>query len=298
MMTILSVVTEPNRILHESARELSYQEILSPHIQKLIQDIRETSKDGKYGVGMSAVQVGYPVALSVIAIKPTPNRPNLKPFEKICINTKITETFGNKIPMWEGCCSIRDKNNEPLYAMVPRFKKIKIHYFDEKGGQHEDIVDGFVAHVVQHETDHNNGIMFTNYVDKDDLIRSRDYRFVSKIESYLRNNHEPYLGSPTDIIGFDKVGRSIARTLEPIIGRGEICFFDENIKSNPEFHYLDFEKMFEKSEIMIFTTELPEKYFKNIKQINKNIKIFVPKELKNTIRMFQTAKLEERLMVV
>ncbi len=174
-MSIFEVVIEPNEILHKKTRKLSRKEILSPRIQKLIADIKEISKDGKYGVGMSAVQVGVPVALSIIAIKPTPNRPNLKPFDKVCINTEIIETFGDKIPMWEGCCSVLDKNGEPLYAEVPRYKKIKIRYDDEKGSTHEEIIDGFVAHVVQHETDHNNGIMFTDYIDENDLISNREY---------------------------------------------------------------------------------------------------------------------------
>lgn len=181
-MSILKVLVVPNKIFNTKTRNLSREEILSPEIQKLIKDIKETSKNGEYGVGMSAVQVGVPVALSVIAIKPTPNRPNLKPFGKVCINTKIIETFGDKIPMWEGCCSVLDEKNEPLYAMVPRYKKIKIQYDDEQGNRHEEIVSDFVAHVIQHETDHNNGIMFTDYIDENSLIKNQDYHFISQIE--------------------------------------------------------------------------------------------------------------------
>jgi len=39
--------------------------------------------------------VGELVAISLINIKPTPARPKLKVFDKVCINTEIIETFGD-----------------------------------------------------------------------------------------------------------------------------------------------------------------------------------------------------------
>lgn len=90
---------------------------------------------------------------------------------------------------------------------------------------------------------------------------------------------EPY-GKPTDLIGFNK---DLANALTPVISRKEICFFDENIKSDDTFHYLDFPDMLEKTEIMIFVVELSEKYYNYLPKLNKNVKIFIPAEYKNTI---------------
>ena len=90
---------------------------------------------------------------------------------------------------------------------------------------------------------------------------------------------EPY-GKPTDLIGFNK---DLANALTPVISRKEICFFDENIKSDDTFHYLDFPDMLEKTEIMIFVIELSEKYYNYLPKLNKNVKIFIPAEYKNTI---------------
>lgn len=90
---------------------------------------------------------------------------------------------------------------------------------------------------------------------------------------------KPY-GKPTDLIGFNK---DLANALTPVISRKEICFFDENIKSDDTFHYLDFPNMLEKTEIMIFVVELPEKYYNYLPKLNKNVKIFIPAEYKNTI---------------
>ena len=99
---------------------------------------------------------------------------------------------------------------------------------------------------------------------------------VAKIQTAIA---EPY-GKPTDLIGFNK---TLADALTPVISRKEICFFDENIKSDDTFHYLDFPDMLEKTEIMIFVAELPEKYYDYLPKLNKNVKIFIPAEYKNTI---------------
>ena len=90
---------------------------------------------------------------------------------------------------------------------------------------------------------------------------------------------EPY-GKPTDLIGFNK---ALADALTPVISRKEICFFDENIKSDDTYHYLDFPNMLAKTEIMIFVTELPEKYYNCLPKLNKNVIIFIPADYKNTI---------------
>ncbi|MDR2063640.1 MAG: peptide deformylase [Candidatus Nomurabacteria bacterium] len=177
---ILELVSENSPVLREQCRRLTKDEILSAEIQNLIDDIKFTCSEKKTGVGLSANQVGKPVAISVVAIKPTPGRPNLEPFEKVCINTEITETFGEKVPLWEGCQSTAlDENGEPAMAKVLRYEKVRIKYFDESGEEQEEIVESLVAHVIQHETDHLNGILFTDLIDKADLI---SYQEFSKLE--------------------------------------------------------------------------------------------------------------------
>ncbi len=65
--------------------------------------------------------------------------------------------------MWEGCISC-GSGDDILYGLVPRFEKIKLTWLDEHAVSREEIVSGFVAHVVQHETDHLNGILFVDRV--------------------------------------------------------------------------------------------------------------------------------------
>jgi len=106
------------------------------------------------------------------------------------------------------------------------------------------------------------------------------------VDAVLKKVEDPY-GRPTDIIGFDLSGKSIADALLPIVGQKEICFFDENVKSDSVFHYLDFANMLEKTEIMIFTTELPSRYYGQLNKLNRKVKIFIPKGLAKTVSILE-----------
>jgi lactate dehydrogenase-like 2-hydroxyacid dehydrogenase len=113
----------------------------------------------------------------------------------------------------------------------------------------------------------------------------------------LKEIKDPY-GRPTDVIGFGPLGRDVANALLPIVGRKEICFFDERIKSDPVFHYLDFVDMLEKTEIMIFTIELPNEYYNQLNKLNKEVKIFIPKNLVRTIAILEERQFGDNLVLL
>ena len=117
------------------------------------------------------------------------------------------------------------------------------------------------------------------------------------VDAVSREIKEPY-GRPTDVIGFGQVGRSIANALLPIVGQKEICFFDEKVKSDSVFHYLDFTSMLEKTEIMIFTIELPDKYYSQLSRLNKKVKIFIPKNLAKTILILKEKQFGDNLVML
>jgi len=116
---------------------------------------------------------------------------------------------------------------------------------------------------------------------------------INKIEKYIKAIIEAKWGEknvywiPTDIIWFDEFGQSLALALEDYIWIKEICFFDEKIKNSNKYHYLDFNNMFEKTEIMIFTKELPSYYFKDIKSLNPNVTIIMDSKFKTTIEILK-----------
>jgi peptide deformylase len=153
-----------NPVLRETAQRLSADEITSPKIQELIANMRWTLQNKPYGIGLAAPQVGQGMAISVIGIKPTPSRPGNPTLDMVIINPEIVATHGEKEPMWEGCVSFGDTRNFP-YALVPRYARVRLRWHDERAQQHEQDFDGITAHVLQHETDHLNGVLFVDRVE-------------------------------------------------------------------------------------------------------------------------------------
>jgi len=175
MSKILSLVRFGNPMLRKKARTVSVSEIIGERIQQLIADIRYTNEQKEYGVGLAAPQVGESIALSVIGIKPTPNRPNLEKFDQVIINPAYVG-IGRRIGMWEGCQSSGTGKNT-LFGKALRYKKIQATWFDEKGMKHEEELENFVAHVFQHETDHLEGILFVDRVrDTKSYMLADEYR--------------------------------------------------------------------------------------------------------------------------
>lgn len=165
-----------NPILRTVADRLSDSEILSEATQHLIQRMYYTLDKKKYGVGIAANQVGKNRAISTIDTKPTPTRPDLKRHKLTIINPKIIKTYGRKEAMWEGCIS-----GPEMYALVPRYKKIRLWWKDEKARNHEEDFDGFLAHVIQHEVDHLNGILFVDRVeDTRSYMTLKEYKKIRK----------------------------------------------------------------------------------------------------------------------
>lgn len=178
MPEILALTRFGNPILREEMRRLNPEETLSSETQKLIADMYLTLQEKSYGVGMAAPQVGAKVALSVVGIKPTPTRPDLEPFSTVLINPIIVEIYGEPEEMWEGCISTGEGHNT-LYAKVPRYNKIRLQWTDESAQEHNEVLEGFVAHVVQHEVDHLNGVLFVDRV-KD----TKSYMLADEYEKF------------------------------------------------------------------------------------------------------------------
>ena len=160
MPNILRKIDFGNPLLRSVGQLLSPEEILSVHIQAVIEDMYYTLEQKKYGVGLAAPQIGKSIALSVIDTKPTPTRPNLERQKLTIINPKIIKTYGILSSEWEGCIS-----GAELYAQVPRYKKLRLTWYDEKAVIHEQDFEGFIAHVIQHEVDHLNGVLFVDKVE-------------------------------------------------------------------------------------------------------------------------------------
>ena len=103
---------------------------------------------------------------------------------------------------------------------------------------------------------------------------------------------------PTDIIWFWEFGRNLAYALEPLVTKKEIYFFDLNIKHDDNFHFLDFRDMFKKSELMIFTWELPEEFLNDLSDLNQNITIIIDWKFTATIKILSDNWFSKNIVII
>ncbi len=139
-------------------------------ISKLLSDMFETMYHAS-GVGLAAPQVGKSVRLFIVDASPfaEDEEPDnefeardwdkLKDFKKVFINPIIEDEKGDQWPFNEGCLSIPDIREE-----VIRHSDVTVSYFDENWEFHEETFTGLAARVIQHEYDHLEGVLFTDYL--------------------------------------------------------------------------------------------------------------------------------------
>lgn len=135
-------------------------------ITTLVDDMLETMHDAN-GVGLAAPQIGQAIQLAVIDVSHDPEcvsylRVNGEDaaLESVMPLVFINPTleFGNvKEKSIEGCLSIRN-----IRAEVSRPEDVKATLPQLDGSVLEIETDGLLARALQHETDHLNGILFTD----------------------------------------------------------------------------------------------------------------------------------------
>lgn len=139
-------------------------------LQELISDLFETLYRSE-GIGLAAPQIGKSLRIFVVDGEPlAEDEPSLEGFKKAFINARIVEKSGDLELMTEGCLSIPNLREE-----VNREARIRIRYYDENWKFHDEIYEGFLARVIQHEYDHLDGILFTDKVSplRRRLIKSK-----------------------------------------------------------------------------------------------------------------------------
>ncbi|MBC7921949.1 MAG: peptide deformylase [Ferruginibacter sp.] len=140
----------------------------APDIRQLSEDMFETMYDAA-GVGLAAPQIGRSVRLFVVDGAPMDDE-NLKDFKKVFINPELLGEEGKEWGYEEGCLSI-----PTIRADVYRPEKVTIRYVDLDWKEHIETYDGMAARIIQHEYDHLEGILFTDYLSpvKKRLLKSK-----------------------------------------------------------------------------------------------------------------------------
>jgi peptide deformylase len=137
-------------------------------VKQLAEDMFETMYESS-GVGLAAPQIGKSIRMFVVDGQPL-DEEKLKEFKKTFINPTIVEESGEKWAFEEGCLSIPG-----IRADVFRKEKLRIRYFDTEWNEHTEEYDGLAARIIQHEYDHLQGVLFTDYLSpmKKRLLKSK-----------------------------------------------------------------------------------------------------------------------------
>jgi peptide deformylase len=114
------------------------------------------------GIGLAANQVGLPLRFFVCNVTADPAQQDE---EFVFLNPRIRRRKGATTGE-EGCLSLPG-----LYANVERAEEIVVEAYDLNGEGFEMELDELPARVVQHETDHLDGVLFVDRLSPDDRLK-------------------------------------------------------------------------------------------------------------------------------
>jgi peptide deformylase len=128
-----------------------------------------------HGVGLAAPQVHEPRRIFVAALDPQEDGvdEDKDPEPFALINPEITIVGTDVVEDWEGCLSIPD-----VRGRVPRAREIRVRAYDRHGDRLELHAHDFSARVIQHETDHLDGVLFFD--------RMRSFETLTFLDEYSR----------------------------------------------------------------------------------------------------------------
>lgn len=172
---ILPIVKYGHPVLRKKGERI---EKVTPEIKQLIADMFETM-EASHGVGLAAQQVGHALQLTVIDVREVKDRPSTlelkgKPADVaeimplVLINPEITPV-GEPATGGEGCLSFPE-----MFAEIARPESVDVTAMNEKGKVIEFRCGGLLARAVQHETDHLNGILFIDRMERKTKEEFRD----------------------------------------------------------------------------------------------------------------------------
>jgi peptide deformylase len=179
---ILKVARLGHPVLRQVARDLTPEEIHSPEIQRLVEDMYETMREYS-GVGLAAPQVHQSVRILVMGVQANPRYPEAPHIPATVLFNLHLEPLGEAMEEdWEGCLSVPG-----LRGRVPRHLRVRARALDLQGNPLDFVAEGFHARVLQHEGDHLDGKV---YID-----RMRDTTSLSFLDEWQRYQGRPQQGS-------------------------------------------------------------------------------------------------------
>lgn len=174
--------------LTKKSREVRKDEFGSRELKQLVQDLIDTCEaDKDHTAGLAAPQIGVNMRVSVIGKTSKQPETGERLVEWVPIlNPVITSQSDALSTIWEACLSI-GTGDKQLWGPVTRSKSVKISYKDVDGNEQTMSGKGFMSHVIQHELDHLDGVLFLSHVPNPE----RNLWKSSELDDYI-DKHDEY----------------------------------------------------------------------------------------------------------
>lgn len=198
-MAIRKIAQMGEPVLRRKADLVDPNEIGSPFIQTLIDDMIETMHDAD-GAGLAAPQVYESLQLCVIEVDQNPRYPQFDSIPlTVLINPIVTPLAAigqdgklraeDSFQMYEGCLSVPG-----MRGQVIRPRKVRVQALDRAGNALDFVWESFRAVVVQHETDHLLGTLYVDHADPKTLTFLREYERFVPAASRIRDQGKAVVG--------------------------------------------------------------------------------------------------------
>ena len=184
-MAILDIVQVGDPVLRREARPLERDELDTPRIRQLIDDMRDTMRAAP-GVGLAAPQIGESIQLVVIE-DPAELSDRLTAEERaarmrdavtfhVLVNPTVTLQPEPVVEAYAGCLSFSG-----FTMIVPRALTVTVDALDEHGQPFTRTATGWYARILQHEYDHLRGVVCCDRMHSRTLATMENYaRFQRK----------------------------------------------------------------------------------------------------------------------
>jgi len=173
-MAILKVARLGHPVLRQRAAPVSAAALRTAEVQRFIDDMIETMREYD-GAGLAANQVHTLRQIAVIEVQENPRYPDAPAIPlMVVVNPVVSPLTEETEDGWEGCLSVPD-----MRGVVPRYTAVRLQCLDRHGEAVDLVAKDFFARVIQHETDHLNGIVY--------LDRMRDLSTLSHIAEWQKH---------------------------------------------------------------------------------------------------------------
>lgn len=155
-----TLVPEDHPALHTIADEVTNTDFQDGTVTKLIKDLKNAlqkySVEGFTPVAIAAPQIGVSKRIFIVMPPEDSDLPEL-----VAVNPRIIKSSKKTKLMGEGCLSLPE-----LYGEVYRHTNVTLRALNENGEEYERGAGDLLAQIFQHETDHLDGMLFTDRAER------------------------------------------------------------------------------------------------------------------------------------